>query len=488
MAHSVQPSSPMTTSSDPTPRRALLVDEDAAGREQLGGWLASAGLEVTCTSRGAEALALLQRGDAELMVLDWSLGGELGAVALLGEVAARFPEVATLVVARGAGVDDAVQAVRAGAADFLERPSSQEEIALSVDRALALRASELDRAPPSPGLSRALIGRSKPMLDVQEKIRRAARSDATVLLRGESGTGKEVVARAIHERSARRSGPFVKVHCAALPDGLLESELFGHEKGAFTGAGARKPGRVEVAEGGTLFLDEIGDITAAMQVKLLRLLQDREYEMLGSTRSRSANVRFLAATHRDLEGMVKSGEFREDLFYRLQVVPLWLPPLRARRDDIVPLAEHFCRSYAEAAGNPKLRFSPEALEWLRRQRWAGNVRQLQNFVERLVVLCEAETLEVADIEAEHAERPGFSTESAGTALSRASLRLTGAGGASAESVAGEVPLLEQDLRDAERRALVRALRHTRGNRAQAARVLGISRATLYNKLAEHDLT
>src|ERR1700687_1658062 len=223
------------------------------------------------------------------------------------------------------------------------------------------------------------------MHEVIEPIRRASGGNATVLIRGESGTGKELAARMIHRQSARATGPLIKVQCAALPESLLESELFGYEKGAFTGAACRKPGRVELAQGGTLFLDEIGDLTPMVQVKLLRLLQDREFEPLGGTRSRQADVRFIAATHRDLEAMMAKGEFREDLFYRLNVIPIWLPPLRARPEDAGLLARHFCAVFSAHHQKPETSLDPTALGALRAQKWPGNVRQLQNFIERLVI-------------------------------------------------------------------------------------------------------
>jgi two-component system response regulator AtoC len=320
----------------------------------------------------------------------------------------------------------------------------------------------------------ALIVASRAMQEVRTLVGKAARGTATVLIRGESGTGKEVAARSIHELSSRRAMPFVKIQCASFPDSLLESELFGYEKGAFTGATARKPGRIEIAHGGTLFLDEIGDITPAMQVKLLRVLQDRDFERLGGTDTIHVDVRFVAATHRDLDAMVRSGEFRADLFYRLAVVPLWLPPLRTRRDDIEPLAVHFCEVASTLNARPSLRITGEALKLLRRQRWPGNVRELQNFVERLVVLSDSDTIDVADVVREQALQPTFLTQPTSDASVTAP-RLAGGS-------------LEKERREAERRALASALERAKGNRTLAARVLGVSRRTLYNMLDEHGVT
>ncbi|HET9934379.1 MAG TPA: sigma-54 dependent transcriptional regulator, partial [Polyangiaceae bacterium] len=292
----------------------------------------------------------------------------------------------------------------------------------------------------------------------------------------ESGSGKELVARRVHELSPRAAGPFIKVHCAALPDNLLESELFGYEKGAFTGAVTRKPGRVELSQGGTLFLDEIGDITPAVQVKLLRLLQEREFEPLGGTRTIKADVRFVTATHRDLEGLVAQGKFREDLLYRLNVVSLWVPPLRARPEDIEELALHFCATTASANGRSSLALDVAALDLLKQKPWPGNVRQLQNFVERLVVLAEGPRIRAEDVERElgrQAGTMGFAVTSGFT-----------------PPVTMESSLVDLNaaLRKAERRALEKALKSANGNRTVAARLLGISVRSLYYKLEEHELS
>jgi len=324
-----------------------------------------------------------------------------------------------------------------------------------------------------------LIGDSKAMRQIHAIVKRAAPTSATVLVRGESGTGKELIARLIHDQGPRRDLPLVTLNCGALPDALLESELFGYERGAFTGAFADKPGRVELAQGGTLFLDEIGDVTPALQVKLLRLLQEREFERLGGKHTLRADVRFLAATHRDLESMIKAGEFREDLFYRLNVVTIWVPPLRARRTEIPALAQHFCAVLSAASGRSDMQLAPDAIELLRAQRWPGNVRQLQNFVERLVVLSDGPQIDVADVQRELQQQTvTFSTQTTGSA------GIPPRDGA-LRSPERQQPSLEQELREAERQALRRALERTNGNRTHAARVLGVSRATLYKKLHEH---
>jgi DNA-binding NtrC family response regulator len=355
-----------------------------------------------------------------------------------------------------------------GAVDFLTKPFDIDDAVGTVRRALTLSARRHREVPSIPASSNGLATRSPAMQEAWRILQRAARSDCTVLVLGESGVGKEVAVRFLHERSNRADKPFVAVHCAALPDALLESELFGYERGAFTGASTRKPGRLELAEGGTLFLDEIGDTSPSTQVKLLRVLQERTYERLGGLSTIKANVRFVAATHRDIGTMVEGGAFREDLFYRLSVCPVRLPPLRERRDDIVPFAEHFARLHGQP-GSPVV-FEPAALDLLADQPWPGNVRQLQNLVERMVLLSDGPTIgrdAVADELARGSTPPPPLAAEAGTEASGTTL--------------------EAKRRDAEREAVTKALERAGGNRTQAARVLGVSRRTLYNKLAEYGL-
>lgn len=338
-----------------------------------------------------------------------------------------------------------------------------------------------------------LIGASRAMGRVRDTIARAATGNATILVRGETGTGKELVARAIHGASERSDGPLVVVHCGALPDNLLEAELFGHEKGAFTGADRMKKGRVELAETGTLFLDEIGDVSPAVQVKLLRLLQERTFERLGSNKPIKADVRFIAATHRNLEQMVKDGSFREDLFYRLNVVPVWVPPLRARRGDVPKLVEHFCAHFGPENGRPGVMLSNEAMARITKHRWPGNVRQLQNLIERLVVLARDDVIDDADVKRELTEGSPFATE-AHTHSSRAeriseeakALR-TAAEARIRTNPGNDVRPLEEQIRAAEKRAIAHAVKVAGNNRSKAARLLGISRQTLYNKLKEYEL-
>ncbi len=455
-----------------TPVQLALVVVEARATEtpSLAALLDAAGAATRVVESVETALDVARREAPDAVVLDAdALDGPLA-----GELE-RLQGVPVLVAGRG-GAKQAVLAVRAGAVDFLELPFTPSDFAQVADRLLALPD---DDATTDPGPSSVLLGTSKPIQHLHDLIRRVAATDATALVRGESGTGKELVARALHQHGPRSSGPFVKVHCAGLPETLLESELFGYERGAFTGATYRKPGRVEIAEGGTLFFDEIGDIAPAVQVKLLRLLQDRQYERLGGSSALHADVRFVAATHRDLEHMVKLGSFREDLFYRLNVVPIWLPPLRARRADVAELATRFASTFGKAHGKPGATLSADALDALGRERWPGNVRQLQNFVERLVVLSDSPIIGVADVARELAPPSVFATDGAPDARG-ASLTPS----LSVASRTGPIVPLDATLREAERTAIERALRQVHGNRDLAARLLGVGRATLYKKIRE----
>nr|WP_217911750.1 sigma-54 dependent transcriptional regulator [Myxococcus sp. AM011] len=460
----------------------LLVDDDPAVAKVLGALLSQAGLTTHAARDGKEALAMLERKPVDVVVSDVRMPG-MDGMQLLTEVARGWPDVPVILLTAHGTVPLAVEAMKAGAADFVLKPFDREEILFTIRKALLRAQGEAANEPlrtPS-----AFVGGSRKMAEAQALLAKAATGMATVLLRGESGTGKELAAKAVHDGSPRHAGPFVKLHCAALPDTLLESELFGYEKGAFTGAATRKPGRVELAHGGTLFLDEVGDISLAVQVKLLRVIQERELERLGGTQTVKVDVRFVAATHQPLEDLVKAGRFREDLFYRLNVVPLWLPALRERPEDIEPLARHFLDVHARTNGKPPFTLTADGLAVIQAQPWPGNVRQLQNFLERLVVLSDGQTLTGEDVSRELARQPGLTTPV-----------LTPAQGTPAgpHSVASAQPAgtdsgrtLESQRKDTERQALVDALRRAGDNRTLAARLLGISRRTLYNKLEEHGL-
>jgi len=438
----------------------LVVDDDPAVGKVLEGLLRQAGHDVQWVSSAADALEILDQRFVQLVLSDVRMPNVDG-MELLTKIKEGWPEVQVVLMTAHGTVALAVEAMKRGASDFVQKPFERDEILFVVKK-------ELERlaAPTAPATAGLTLGVSPAMKECDEQLTRAARSPATVLLRGESGVGKELAAHAIHDRSKRKDGPFVVVHPTALSEQLLESELFGHEKGAFTGAVSRKPGRVELAEGGTLFLDELGDITKTVQLKLLRLIQQREYERVGGTQVLTADVRFVAATHRNLEAMVAEGAFREDLFFRLNVIPIRIPALRDRKEDIRPLALHFTREHGKLNDRPDVELADDALAVLEAQPWRGNVRQLQNFIERLVVMSDADKISGAIVSRE---------------LTRSEAApLAAAAGATSSPDAS----LEDRRKEAEKAAVLEALSRANGNRTTAARILGVARRTLYNKLAE----
>ena len=448
--------------------RILVVDDDPAIGAVLSGLISQEQMTAHWVENGKAALAALDTGHFDAVLTDVRMPG-LDGMGLLDRLRTEHPDLPVVLLTAHGTVPMAVDAMKRGAADFLLKPFDRDELLFVLRKAML--AAEHDAALPARPGSKTLLGASPPMRELEQLIPRAARGTATVLIRGESGTGKELVARALHDASSRRTGPFVKLHCAALPDSLLESELFGYEKGAFTGAGTRKPGRIELADGGTLFLDEIGEIPLGMQVKLLRVIQEREFERLGGQETVHVDVRFVAATHRDLEALVQTNQFREDLFYRLNVVPLRLPALRDRAGDVALLARHFCTTHARANRRPAMSLTDEMVRLLAAQPWPGNVRQLENFVERLVVLADGPQISMDDLLREIASEPSRSSA------------LTGA-----PALDGAADLsLDETRRKTERAALDAALMRTGNNRTLAARLLGISRRTLYTKLEEHGL-
>lgn len=461
----------------------LYADPNQEAAQAVRAGLERDAFELVHVRNGADALLALQKDAFDVVIAEFGLPG-LPGLHLLTTVNERWPDVPVVLVSEEQGSRRAVEAVKAGAADFLSKPLETEELLFTVKRALA-HAATLEAPPASvPAATRPeVIGTSPAIRSLLALTDRAAAAGAaTVLIRGESGSGKELLARRVHEGSPRAAGPFVKVHCAALPEQLLESELFGYEKGAFTGAASRKPGRVELAQGGTLFLDEIGDISLATQVKLLRILQDREYERLGGTATLKADVRFVTATHRDLEQLVRDGNFREDLYYRLNVVQIVAPSLRERQEDIPALVESFCATSSVASGRGNVTIEPAGIELIAKFDWPGNVRQLQNFVERLVVLAESSVIEASVVRREINQINMARLRPPGSAPT------TNVGDVGEISFGASVVGLEVAVRRAEKRALEKALLQSNGNRTVAARILGVSRRTLYNKLEEHGLT
>jgi len=443
----------------------LVVDDDVAVGTVLVGLLRQAGMTATHVPGGEAALRALADDPADVVVTDLRMPG-MDGMQLLAAIVARWPGLPVIVLTAHGTVALAVDAMRAGAADFLLKPFDREQIVYVVEKAMHAARHAAEQPAAAPAAGPAIVAESAAAREVNALLARAAKSNATVLVRGESGTGKELAARAIHAQSPRAGGPFVALHCAALPDTLLESELFGHEKGAFTGAACRKPGRIEVADGGTLFLDEIGDVPLHTQVKLLRVLQERSFERVGGTQTVHVDVRVVAATHRDLDAMVAAKTFREDLYYRINVVPVHLPPLRARVEDIEPLVVGFVRSFGAANGKPRISIEPAAIRRLEREPWPGNVRQLQNFAERLVVFADGDLVSLEDVERQLPSPVASAV-------------------AQAPSAAAAPGTLDEHRKVAEAAALRDALARVGGNRTRAARILGVSRRTLYNMLAEH---
>lgn len=441
----------------------LVVDDDPAVGRVLAALLAQDGHRATLASSAEMALTTLEKLSVDLVISDVRMPG-MDGLQLLKTLRARQPELPVVLLTAHGTVPMAVEAMREGAADFLQKPFNRDEVLFVVKKVLASTQPAREAPPQRPaqeaGGTDGMVGSAPALDEARALIRRAAASHATVLILGETGTGKELAARAIHTQGPRAKAPFVRLNCGALPETLIESELFGYEKGAFTGAVARKPGRVELAQGGTLFLDEVGELSLPSQVKLLRLLQEREFERLGGTETLKADVRVVAATHRALADMVRAGTFREDLMYRLNVVPITLPPLRSRPGDVQVLVRHFLTTLGPASGHPQARVTEDALALLGQQPWPGNVRQLQNFVERLLVLSPSDDIGRADVDRELARTEG--------------------GAPASVSPPGES--LDSRRKDAEREAVEEALARAKGNRSLAARLLGVSRRTLYNKL------
>jgi DNA-binding NtrC family response regulator len=455
------------------PKATILVVEDDRGlRELVGEELEEAGHAVFAAANAAEALALLGRHAPELVISDLRLPGEDGMSLLETLRKLPMPPAFIMITAFGT-VEQAVEALKRGADDFLTKPLKLDHLRLAVSRALERR--ELQRQVAAyremldGGDFHGMIGRSAPMRQLFEQIRRIARAQGPALILGESGVGKELVARALHRQSERRDGPFVAINCAGIPAELLESELFGHSAGAFTGAHKARKGLFAEAEGGTLLLDELGEMPPPMQSKLLRILQDGTLRQVGENRERKIDVRIVAATNRDLEAEIDSGRFRADLFYRLETFALRVPPLRERGDDLDLLVANFLSHYGREAGVPVRGIASEALERLRAYPFPGNVRELSNAIERAVVFCRGELLELHDLP----ER----------IRGRSYLARPGAATAGLQHLAGGELL---PLRLVEQRYVRQVLAHTGNNKQQAARLLGIGRRTLYRYLEEEE--
>jgi two-component system, NtrC family, response regulator HydG len=457
--------------------RILVADDHDALREGMVLSLTRLGHEVQGVRGGAEAIAAYRKRPADVVVTDLRMV-PVDGIEVVRRLREADPEATVVVVSAHGTIAVAVEAMREGAIDFIEKPFPPEVLRARVEKAVEIarerRGARTARARAEAfeeDLGRAhdphgLVGSSEPIRRVLEQVRKVAPTDATVLVLGESGTGKELVARAVHDGSPRREKPFVSISCAAIPEGLLESELFGHEKGAFTGAIRRKLGRFELAHEGTLFLDEVGEIPPAVQVKLLRVLQERRFERVGGEETVEVDVRVVSATNRDLAALVKAGQFREDLFYRLDVVPIALPPLRERPGDVEELASHFLARIAPRIGRKVKGFTPEALGLLRAHRWPGNVRELENVVEQALVFAEGDLVRPEDLpDGLRAPRPA----------------------------PGGLPIPQGDrsltdiLEDLERQLILGAYEKARGVKAETARLLGIKPSALYYKLEKYGI-
>ncbi len=447
------------------PAKLLVADDDPGLRESLERTLTREGYHVVLASDGRAALERVQTGDFDVIVTDLKMPGLTG-LELLRAAKAIAPDVDVILLTAFGTVEEAVKAMKDGAYDFLTKPFRREQLLKLVSKALERRALIQQNRALQQQLEDLrgkgqMIGVSPVFRRVITLVEQIADSSATVLIQGESGTGKELMARAIHEGSRRRQGPFIAVNCAALPETLLESELFGYEKGAFTGAAGRKEGRFELADGGTLFLDEIADLSPITQPKILRVLQEGEFERLGAIRTIKVDVRIVTATNQDLVQMVREKRFREDLYYRLNVITITVPPLRERPEDIPLLAEHFLRVYA-AKNNRKLEgFTLEAMRRLESYAWPGNVRQLENVIERTVVLARDRRIDADDLPAE-------------------------IGGVKRPPRDAILDLVGVPLDEIEQRLLDETLRITGGNKTQAAKLLGIDVRTVARKLERRD--
>jgi len=458
----------------------LIVDDENNIRRVLAAMLKREGYEVTTAADGEQALSVLQKLPVSVVVTDLVMP-RVGGMELLRRVVADWPDVPVILITAHGSVDSAVAALKAGAFDYVTKPFDQEELKKVIEK--AARAHDLERQnvhAPAESPGSPLVGESPAMKAIHEMVARVADSPSTILITGESGTGKGLIAQELHRLSSRREKALIKVNCAAIPKDLVESELFGYEKGAFTGAVGSKPGRFELADGGTLFLDEIGEIPVEIQVKLLRALQESEFERVGGVRTLRVDVRLIAATNRDLKALISEGRFREDLFYRLAVVPMELPPLRDRREDIPVLVAHFIDKFNRRLGKRVEGVDPDAMQLLQAYGWPGNIRELENLMERSVLFADGPIVEASQLP------EGLREKAPGVPIPVASFGPLAAASptASAPPGASMKEIVRQAQAELERELISRALEETGGNVTRAAKRLQISRKSLQVKMKD----
>jgi DNA-binding NtrC family response regulator len=453
----------------------LVVDDDRAFRVATKTLLEDEGFQVTCAADGVEALERIGSEEFDILLSDMVMG-KMSGVELLAKVKARRPELPVIMVTGFGSIQTAVEAMRQGATDYLTKPANNDELLIKLRRVLEMQRKDRELRSLREELHGTysfgnMVSRSPAMRDVLHQIQQVANTDVTILIQGESGTGKELVARALHFNSERSSRAFVVVNCSAIPENLLESELFGYEKGAFTGATRQRPGRFEEANNGTLFLDEIGDISAAVQTKLLRALQDKTFERVGGTGSISVNTRVVAATNRNLDLMVRQADFREDLFYRLNVFPIMLPPLRERLEDIPLLTEHFLRRHADLAGGRVKTIATTVMSDMINYTWRGNIRELENLIKRAIIKTPEDV--IVNMELPNADPPAPKPT-----------------GDQSDGMSMNTPYKDyigNILRHAEERYLTRMLRLCKGNINQVAKMMEVDRKTIYRKMSDYSI-
>lgn len=456
------------------PIRVLIVDDDDAHAQAVSESLERIGCDSTVANSGKKGVSFIERENYDVIITDMMMD-EVDGLGVLGKAKEELPEAEVIVVTGHGSINSAVTAMQNGAYTYLPKPLDISELRAAVEKAatrvrLIRKNAELRRNLDEKFGFEGVIGNSPQMRKVLEMIRNVAPTDSSVLIQGESGTGKELVARALHQNSLRKTKPFVPLNISALPDSILESELFGHEEGAFTGANSKRIGKFEYANGGTLFLDEVGEMPTDTQVKLLRVLEDRKITRLGANEEIDINVRLIAATNADLKTLVEKKEFRDDLFYRLSVIRIFLPPLRERRSDIPLLMDHFVHMITEQMGKPVEGFSRGARQSLMKYDWPGNIRQLKNVIEHMFVVDTDGLLDVDDLPLDIPPAEGFEGDHA-----------------QAQSVSGSDSLIGRSLDEVEKYYIERALELTEGKREEAASMLGIGERTLYRKIKEYNL-